>query len=609
MNLRRLIPVAGAVLIAIVALALKCGEDPPSVPTITPPTATIYRSAEAAFRLAATQPQEKNIKYVVNWGDNITDTSAIDYPSGTEVTLRHVWAQAGSYEVKALAYVADNPELASDWSDPVTVTVEPNEAPTNVTLIDPPFQVARRRWVYFEASATDPENDSVQYQFNFGDGNQGSWTTPLVPSGAPGLDSHRFTNLGTFYVKVRARDQKGSMSGWSDSARVVVDTTGVVNWHWVSPDDDEGAATGSALILTRNEEELIYVGAEDEFGRAYGIRVATGRHAVRTAAQDEDYFTGHLAYVAATGNIIIGNENGILFAYDLGLSRRWSFPDTISYIEWGVPAVNGTRLYVTRDDDRLYYLSDLGASARYETAANVPDIKGNPVIVGTEVAVVTGRGRLLYFNGTNLNVVWDTLLTADSLPLNGLAVGSAGHLYVAGADGKVHCINPDRTIAWTATVEGEAANIVLGDGAVYVTTNRGRIYRFNPASPGTPVWVRALTNADDIETSPILTSNGLIYIQDDDDVLHCIKQDDGAYVWLVDCAAELNLHRSSGGRRGRRDFELPPSHPTLASNGDVILVGADALYSVSGYTEGTLAATAWPKWQGGIHNTGKAGSF
>lgn len=613
MNRRQLAFVAGAVLLAVAALALKCGEDPPTVPTITPPEGTVYQNAEVAIRVVATQPQEKNLKYVVNWGDGVTDTSAIDYPSGTEATLRHVWTEPGGYEVKALAFVEDNTELASDWSAPVTVTIEANEAPTDVRIRDYPFQVGRNRWAFFEVSATDPEGDSIQYQFDFG-GSSGSWTTPLVPSGTPVQDSFRFRSLGEFQVKARARDHKGSMSEWSDSVMVKVDTTGVVNWAWMSPDDDEGPAIGSPLIQTRNEEEVVYVGAEDEFGRAYGIKVSTGRHTVRSGSADEDYFTGHPTYVAATGNIIFGNENGEIYAFDKSLSRKWNWPDSArggwpTYLEWGVFAVNGSKIYGTRDDDRVYCVTDLGVSGRYEASRSIPSIHGNPVINGAgQVVVITDQGRIVYLDGNNLNVAWDTVLTAGGAALNALAVGSAGHVYVGDAGGNVYCINPDRSIGWKVQVDGEANGIVIGSGAVYVATGRGKIYRLNPNSPTPPVWVSTLVNADEIETTPILTANGLIYIHDDMDVLHCIKQDDGAYVWRVDCA-EFTMAQYPGRARRARDFEMPMFSPALAGNGDIIVVGLDALYCVSGYTEGTLAQTAWPKWQGGRDNTGKAGSF
>jgi outer membrane protein assembly factor BamB len=140
---------------------------------------------------------------------------------------------------------------------------------------------------------------------------------------------------------------------------------------------------------------------------------------------------------------------------------------------------------------------------------------------------------------------------------------------------------------------------------VYAVTGSGNVYRLNPAN-GATVWSIALTGGPDILTSPILTANGLIYVHDDQDMLHCLKQDDGTLVWQCNCEE----YAPAGARgRGRRDMEYPEYSPGITSGGDIIVVGSDALYCVAGYTAGTLATTSWPKWQGGMFNTGKTNSW
>jgi outer membrane protein assembly factor BamB len=611
MNRRQLILVAGATLLAIVTMALKCGDQPPTVPEITAPSGTVYQNAELAFKFKSTQPQEKNVKYVVNWGDGRTDTSTLDYPSGTEATLRHTWVNAGDFEVKALAFVADKPDLASDWSGPKSVTIGANAAPTGVAITYIPLNTAKNRDTRFEAIATDPEGDSVAYQFDYnstGGGDLGSWTA-LVPSGTPGEDIHKFSRLGEYWVKVRARDHKGSVSAWTDSSRIMVDTTGVVLWAWVSPDEDEGPAIGSPLVMMRDADELVYVGAEDEFGRFYGIKTIDGRRKVSgSGATPEEYFTGHPAYVASTGNIIVGCEDGELYAFNKSLTSQWRYPRAAepTNIEWGVPAINGTKVYCTRDDDKIYYLTDNGSSATYQAAYTVRGIKGNPVIDNAgNVIVVTDTGRILILDGNLTTVVWDTLLNGDGKALMSPVIGGTD-IYVGDEVGNVYALRADRSLKWKTSVIGEAGAIVLGTGAVYVATGSGRLYRLNPET-GAPVWNVTLTGENEVAVSPILTANGFIYVHDDQDALHCLKQDDGSYVWICYCD-EAGPTRSPG-RRAGRDFENPAYSPALTSRGDIVIVGIDALYLVAGYTEGTLAPAPWPKWQGGVYNTGKAGSF
>jgi len=48
----------------------------------------------------------------------------------------------------------------------------------------------------------------------------------------------------------------------------------------------------------------------------------------------------------------------------------------------------------------------------------------------------------------------------------------------------------------------------------------------------------------------------------------------------------------------------------MLSDGNVVIVGEDAVYCVAGYEDKKLQTTApWPKWQKNSHNTGKAGSW
>jgi outer membrane protein assembly factor BamB len=580
------------------------GARLPTIPVITPPAGTIYQYANVSFKFMSTHPQDKDIKYVVDWGDGTTDTSAIDYASGTEATMVHAWTASGSYDVKAMALQANNLTYASDWSQPTTVPVGANLAPGAPRIIYSPLQVGRNRVTKFMAVATDPEGDSVAYQWMC-DGDLGDWTA-FVPSGVPVDFYQAFPRIGTLYVKVHAKDTKGSIGPWSDSVMVKVDTTGVVVWTWLSPDEEEGPPNGSVLILTYEEKELVYVGAEDEFGKFYGINVVDGDDDERgSGIEPEMYFVGHAAYCAQTGNIIVGNEDGRLYGFTKSLSRNWSWPDSGDGIEWGAPAINGNNVYCARDDDKLYYFTDLTTDVRYEAAFDISGIMGSPVIDNAGNVIVGNDSGKLYKLSPDLDTVaWQVQLNASNHSVNSVVLGATGTIYCGDDDGNVYALNPaDGSEVWKVTVYGEVNAIVLGSGAIYAATGSGLVYRLNPTT-GLAVWSVALTGGSDILTNPILTTNGLMYVHDDQDVLHCLKQDDGALVWQCNCEE----YAPAGAKRhGRRDMEYPASNPGITSTGDIIVVGSDALYCVAGYTDGTLATTAWPKWQHDRHNTGWCG--
>ncbi|MFA5031971.1 MAG: hypothetical protein WC614_03025 [bacterium] len=75
------------------------------------------------------------------------------------------------------------------------------------------------------ATTTDPDNDSILYMFDYGDGSPTHWTPP-VASGQTVIDTHiyniPFHCYGYFYVKVKAKDKGGRRSDWSDSVQIQV---------------------------------------------------------------------------------------------------------------------------------------------------------------------------------------------------------------------------------------------------------------------------------------------------------------------------------------------------------------------------------------------------
>ena len=76
----------------------------------------------------------------------------------------------------------------------------------------------------YSTSTTDPNGDSLRYQFYWGDG---SYTlTGWYTSGATASASHSWSSTGYKYVKVRAQDSTGAWSDWSPSLTVYISSSG-----------------------------------------------------------------------------------------------------------------------------------------------------------------------------------------------------------------------------------------------------------------------------------------------------------------------------------------------------------------------------------------------
>ncbi len=78
----------------------------------------------------------------------------------------------------------------------------------------------------FSAHTTDPDDDDIAYQFEWGDGNLSSWSI-YVASGDTVSQNHSYNSMGTYEVRVKAKDTKDKESEWSSGHVIEVDTATV----------------------------------------------------------------------------------------------------------------------------------------------------------------------------------------------------------------------------------------------------------------------------------------------------------------------------------------------------------------------------------------------
>ncbi|MBN1861526.1 MAG: aryl-sulfate sulfotransferase [Candidatus Thermoplasmatota archaeon] len=79
---------------------------------------------------------------------------------------------------------------------------------------------AGKEYLYW-TSATDPDDDSLFYLFDWGDAQQGSWLGPFE-SGANISVTHMWHQRGTYDIKVKVRDTYNAESNWSASLPVIL---------------------------------------------------------------------------------------------------------------------------------------------------------------------------------------------------------------------------------------------------------------------------------------------------------------------------------------------------------------------------------------------------
>jgi hypothetical protein len=189
---------------------------PPLVPEIPGGDLILSVGVTAEYSAQTTDPDDDIIRYIFDWGDGKTDQTDF-IPSGVTINLSHTWAEKGIYDIRVKA--RDIYGAESDWSEPLSVTVE-NNNPEKPSIPDGPTNGKIQESYTYQTSSTDVDGHKIKYYFDWGDG-KNSWTN-FIDSGEIVSASHVFTEQGIFEIKVKAVDEYGAESDWSDSISVTM---------------------------------------------------------------------------------------------------------------------------------------------------------------------------------------------------------------------------------------------------------------------------------------------------------------------------------------------------------------------------------------------------
>lgn len=205
----------------------------PAVPP--PPTGSGYGLVDTGwvdstyyFYTVTDDPEREDISYKFKWGDGAESDWTDYYPSGTSISMKHIYTTAGTYELQAKAKDIHNNE--TDWSISFTFKVFPKSAPpesTTITALSDSVGVSTSE-VKFLVRAVDPESDSVRFfvKWTPTDSSWGKFTNvykTFIHSGETDTIKYTFQQIGNFEVTAKASDAFGSMSlNWSNPCTVLV---------------------------------------------------------------------------------------------------------------------------------------------------------------------------------------------------------------------------------------------------------------------------------------------------------------------------------------------------------------------------------------------------
>jgi len=193
--------------------------NPPEIPTILRAPNEAYIGDNVAFHVTSYDADADGIDYYFDWGDgNISGWDNYYRDSGQEVVGTHIWTCEGTYEVKIKA--KDEKGLESGFITTSINIVEEN-FPPNKPTISGDSQGQDGSSHEFWVCAIDPNEDSVSYYIEWGDGETTGWTS-FYNSNQSVCKSHTFPDLEfleknhPYSVRVKAKDEEGLESVWSD---------------------------------------------------------------------------------------------------------------------------------------------------------------------------------------------------------------------------------------------------------------------------------------------------------------------------------------------------------------------------------------------------------
>jgi outer membrane protein assembly factor BamB len=232
---------------------------------------------------------------------------------------------------------------------------------------------------------------------------------------------------------------------------------------------------------------------------------------------------------------------------------------------------------------------------------------GSVIKLANGLIVYTGAGRLDAVDSTG-KIQWqypemNPPLTVDMLTKNGghipigtfwldspMAVGDDGTLYFCAVDSRLIALTSDGHFTWEFKTKthsvNHAAPVIAADGTIYFASGDGSVYALFPNER--LKWAFA-AGGGAIAATPVLAQDGTIYVVND------------AGLFAVSAQGKLLAHAAVGGS--------VDSSPTIAPDGTVYVAArAGKIVAFSG-THGGLLNGAWPKFQAGPANSGRARGF
>ena len=150
--------------------------------------------------------------YAFSW--DLDNDGEFDDATGSEAEWS--WDTIGEYTI-SLKVIDDTGQ--EDTDNAIVTITETNNAPSKPAKPSGKTSGKTDTQYTYTTSSTDSDGDQISYLFDWGDGTDSGWVGPY-DSGATGSATHSWTSQGSYEIKVKARDEHGLESEWSDPLAV-----------------------------------------------------------------------------------------------------------------------------------------------------------------------------------------------------------------------------------------------------------------------------------------------------------------------------------------------------------------------------------------------------
>ena len=193
---------------------------PPGTPETPIGSKTGYVGVKYLYSTMSSDPDNNQIKYGWDFhGNNIVDEWSEWYDSFKICSIEYSWSYVGTYQIKVKAMDIHGAE--SEWSTPLLVSIDANHPPEIPSRPTGPTSGNTGNTYTYRSITADPEGNKIYYLFDWGDGNNSGWIGPFE-SGETGEASYIWKEDGNYEIKVKARDDWGLESEWSEHLTITM---------------------------------------------------------------------------------------------------------------------------------------------------------------------------------------------------------------------------------------------------------------------------------------------------------------------------------------------------------------------------------------------------